>query len=150
MMTPDQTILIVEDSPEDYEATERALRKSGLRNTIEHCNDGDEALDFLYRRGEYANARRPGIILLDLNMPGTDGREVLQDIKHNPDLMTIPVILLTTSSDERDIDACYKAGANSYVAKPVGLENFVSAIRRLHDYWFEIVVVPKEHGGQDS
>ena len=138
-------ILIVEDSPEDFEATHRALRKSGLKNTIEHCNDGDDALDFLYQRGEFENARRPGIILLDLNMPGTDGREVLEDIKNNPELKTIPVVVLTTSSDERDIEACYQAGANSYVAKPVGLENFVRAIQRLHDYWFEIVVVPKDH-----
>ncbi len=144
MMTPDQTILIVEDSPEDYEATKRALRKSGLRNTIEHCIDGDDALDFLYQRGEYSDARRPGIILLDLNMPGTDGREVLQDIKSNDELKMIPVIVLTTSNDERDIDACYKAGANSYVAKPVGLNDFLRAIQRLHDYWFEIVVIPKE------
>lgn len=144
MMTPDQTILIVEDSPEDYEATKRALRKSGLSNTIEHCIDGDEALDFLHQRGEFSEARRPGIILLDLNMPGTDGREVLQDIKSNDDLKMIPVIVLTTSNDERDIDACYKAGANSYVAKPVGLNDFLRAIQRLHDYWFEIVVIPKE------
>ena len=83
--------------------------------------------------------------MLDLNMPGTDGREVLEDIKNNPELKTIPVVVLTTSSDERDIEACYQAGANSYVAKPVGLENFVRAIQRLHDYWFEIVVVPKDH-----
>ena len=143
MMTPDQTILIVEDSPEDFAATERALRKSGLNNSIEHCSDGDDALDFLYQRGNYVDVHRPGVILLDLNMPGTDGREVLQDIKNNDDLKMIPVIVLTTSNDDRDIDACYRAGANSYVSKPVGMDDFMHAIQRLHDYWFEIVVYPR-------
>ena len=143
MMTPDQTILIVEDSPEDFVATERALRKSGLRNSIEHCIDGDEALDFLYQRGEYAGVRRPGIILLDLNLPGTDGREVLGEIKQDPELKKIPVVVLTTSTDERDIEACYASGANSYVQKPVDLNGFVKSIQRLKDYWFQIVVFPR-------
>ncbi len=140
------TILIVEDSPEDFEATRRALLKSGLRNGIRWCVDGDDALDFLFQRGKYsdpANAPRPGMILLDLNMPGTDGREVLAEVKQDPALKTIPVIVLTTSKDERDIEACYSAGANSYVQKPVDLNGLVEAIQRLHDYWFEIVVFPK-------
>jgi CheY-like chemotaxis protein len=141
-----QTILIVEDSPQDYEATVRALRKAGLVNSIMHCVDGDEALDYLYQRGDHADpqkAPRPGIILLDLNMPGTDGREVLADIKQNDDLKVIPVVVLTTSSDERDIEECYRAGANSYVQKPVDLSGFFKAIQRLHDYWLEIVIFPK-------
>ena len=145
MVTPDQTILVVEDSPEDFEATERALRRSGLRNSIQHCVDGDDALDFLFQRGTYAGAKRPGIVLLDLNLPGTDGREVLEEIKHDSELASIPVIVLTTSHDERDIESCYQAGANSYVVKPVGLDNFMESIQRLHDYWFEIVVFPKEN-----
>ncbi|MDH3717316.1 MAG: response regulator [Planctomycetota bacterium] len=144
--TGHQTVLVIEDSPEDYEATRRALLKSGMRDGIKHCQDGDEALDYLYRRKQFADPEkspRPGIILLDLNMPGTDGREVLEEIKKDEELRNIPIIVLTTSTDERDIEACYAAGANSYVQKPVGLEGFMEAIQRLHDYWFEIVVYPR-------
>ncbi|PAY18362.1 two-component system response regulator [Rhodopirellula sp. SM50] len=141
-----QPILIVEDSPEDFEATVRALKSSGLRNSLYRCSDGDEALDYLHRRGDYASpdsAPRPGIILLDLNLPGTDGREVLEEIKQDSELKKIPVVVLTTSTDERDIEACYEFGANSYIQKPVDLAGFVNAIQRLKDYWFQIVVFPK-------
>ncbi len=141
-----QPILIVEDSPEDFEATVRALKKSGLRNPLYRCSDGDDALDFLHRRGNYVSpddAPRPGIILLDLNLPGTDGRDVLEEIKQDPDLKRIPVVVLTTSTDERDIESCYEFGANSYVHKPVDLSGLVDAIQRLKDYWFQIVVFPK-------
>ncbi len=146
---PHQTILIVEDSPEDFLATKRALLKSGLHNGIQRCENGDQALDYLFRRGKFADpaaSPRPGIILLDLNMPGTDGREVLAEIKRTPHLKSIPVIVLTTSKDERDIEACYAEGANSYVQKPVDLHGLMESIQRLHDYWFEIVVFPKNNG----
>lgn len=142
-----QPILIVEDSPEDFEATSRAFRRAGLRNPMLHCASGDDALDYLHRRGEYrdpARAPRPGIILLDLNLPGTDGREVLQEIKNSEPLSSIPVIVVTTSADKRDIDACYRAGASSYIQKPVNLDGFMRAIQRLHDYWFEVVILPRE------
>ena len=109
--SPSQPILLVEDSPEDFETTQRAFRRSGLKNPIFRCSDGDDALDFLFRRGSYADVPRPGVILLDLNLPGTDGREVLAEIKADPQLRQIPVIVLTTSSDDRDISACYSAGA---------------------------------------
>lgn len=145
--SPQQPILLVEDSPEEYEATVRALKKAGLANPLYRCEDGDQALDYLFRRGTYtdpATAPRPGIILLDLNLPGTDGREVLTEIKADEDLRTIPVIVLTTSTDERDIDLCYRQGANSYVKKPVDLEGFLRAIQRLRDYWFEVVILPKQ------
>lgn len=142
-MSQHQPFLLVEDSPEDFEATVRALRKSGLANPIFHCSDGDEALDYLYQRGKYARAARPGAILLDLNLPGTDGREVLTEIKSDATLKSIPVIVLTTSSDSRDIDKCYHAGANSYIRKPVDLEGFVRAIQHLKEYWFEIVILPR-------
>ena len=141
-----QPILLVEDSPEDYETTERAFRRSGLKNPIYRCADGDEALDFLHRRGKYADpqqAPRPGVILLDLNLPGTDGREVLNAVKTDPDLKQIPVIVLTTSKDDRDIEVCYRCGANSYIQKPVDLEGFMQAIERLNDYWFEVVILPR-------
>lgn len=142
-----QPILIVEDSPEDFEATSRAFRRAGLRNPMLHSASGDDALDYLHRRGEYrdpARAPRPGIILLDLNLPGTDGREVLQEIKNSEPLSSIPVIVVTTSADKRDIDACYRAGASSYIQKPVNLDGFMRAIQRLHDYWFEVVILPRE------
>lgn len=144
--TLSQPILLVEDSPEDFETTERALRKSGLKNPIFRCVDGDDALDFLYRRGMYSDpqkAPRPGVILLDLNLPGTDGREVLNEVKTDPDLKQIPVIVLTTSKDDRDIEVCYRCGANSYIQKPVDLDGFMKAIERLNDYWFEVVILPK-------
>jgi len=142
-----QPILVVEDSPEDWETTWRAFQRAGLRNPLLRCATGDEALDFLHRRGRYEDpdsAPRPGIILLDLNLPGTDGREVLHEIKAVESLRRIPVIVLTTSSDRRDIDACYRAGANSYIQKPVDLDGLMHAIQRLHDYWFEVVILPKE------
>ena len=141
-----QPILLVEDSPEDYEATVRALGKSRLRNPILHCKDGDDALDFLYQRGAYADpgaAPRPGVILLDLNLPGTDGRDVLAVIKRDEHLKAIPVIVLTTSSDERDIATCYQEGANSYVTKPVDIDGFLHAIQMLQGFWFEIAIYPK-------
>ena len=145
-MDDSRVILIVEDSPEDYEATVRGLRSSGVANPIFHCEDGDEALDFLLRQGKYTDPEkspRPGIILLDLNLPGTDGREVLSEIKKTDDLKKIPVIVLTTSSDERDVEQCYANGASSYIVKPVRFSGFMEAIQRLKDYWFEIVVLPK-------
>jgi CheY-like chemotaxis protein len=144
--TLSQPILLVEDSPEDFETTERAFRRSGLKNPIYRCADGDAALDYLHRRGQYSDpemAPRPGVILLDLNLPGTDGREVLSEIKNDPKLKQIPVIVLTTSKDERDVEVCYRCGANSYIQKPVDLDGFMKAIERLNDYWFEVVILPK-------
>ena len=142
-------ILIVEDSPEDYEATVRAFRRSRLANPIYRCAEGDEALDYLRRRGRYADpasAPRPGLILLDLNLPGTDGREVLGEIKGDEGLRTIPVVVLTTSTDERDVQGCYRAGANSYVVKPVDVEALARAVQRLQGYWFDIVLLPRQEG----
>lgn len=137
-------ILIVEDSDEDYETAIRAFRKSGMGNPVARCGDGDEALDFLHRRGRFAEESSvPGLILLDLNLPGADGHEVLAEIKRDERLKTIPVIVLTSSADPRDIERCYAAGANSYVRKPVSFEGFLDAVRRLKEYWFEIAVLPK-------
>ena len=141
-----QPILLVEDNPEDYQTTVRAFKKANLVNDIFRCEDGDEALDFLFRRGAYVDpvkSPRPGIILLDLNMPGTDGREVLEEIKNSPELKKIPVVVLTTSSDERDINVCYAIGASSYIQKPVDINGFMKAIQLLKEYWFEIAIIPK-------
>ena len=143
---PCHHILLVEDSPEDYEITVRAFRKASMANPIQHCVDGEDALDYLHQRGAYADpalAPRPAIILLDLNLPGTDGREVLAEIKQDEGLKHIPVVVLTTSNDDVDIENCYRAGANSFVQKPVDLACFITAIQRLKDYWFEIVLIPQ-------
>jgi len=142
-----QLILFVEDSDDDFFAAERAFKKARLKNPIQRCTNGDQALDYLFRRGEFTEPNSsplPGIILLDLNLPGIDGREVLRVVKADPKLRKIPVIVLTTSNAEADIERCYRDGANSYVQKPVGLQDFILAITRLNDYWFEIAVLPKE------
>ena len=139
-------VLIVEDSDEDYETITRAFKKSGMGNPVVRCGDGDEALDYLRRRGKFADGKDfpfPGMILLDLNLPGTDGYEVLEEIKRDQDMKKIPVIVLTSSSDQRDIDRCYASGANSYMRKPVSFEGFVEAVQRLKEYWFEIAILPK-------
>lgn len=139
-------ILIVEDNDYEFRQAQRAFQQSRLANPIYRCVDGDDALDFLHQRGGYADASkapRPGIILLDLGLPRTNGREVLQEVKSHPDLKTIPVIVLTKSDDERDIRSCYEAGANSYIRKPVTFEGYLDAIRRLEEYWFHIVILPE-------
>jgi two-component system response regulator len=135
-----QQILIVDDSPDDFEATKRAFAKVNLVNDIKHVSSGQAALDYL--RSE--NEERPGLILLDLNMPGLDGRKTLEIIKRSPDLKNIPVVILTTSNDERDISACYEFGANTYVQKPVDFDGLISAVKRLKQYWFEIALLPME------
>lgn len=143
----ERLMLIVEDSPEDFAAIQRSFKRAGLRNRIVHCEDGEQALDYLFRRGPYADASaspRPAIILLDLNLPGTDGKEVLAELKASPELRRIPVVVLTTSNDPRDIDKCYALGANSYVEKPVDLNGFVDALQKLTGYWFEIVILPED------
>jgi len=141
-----QPILMVEDSPEDCHAMMRAFQKAGLLNPIIRCEDGDEAIEYLFCRGRYAppaEAPIPGIILLDLNLPGTDGHEVLTTLKSNGRLKKIPVIVLTTSCEKNDIDRCYQAGASSYICKPLDLSGLMNAIQRLKEYWFEIAVIPK-------
>jgi two-component system, response regulator len=145
-----QLILFIEDSDDDFYATQRAFKKAGLKNPIHRCTNGDQAVDYLFHRGEFSDLSQPfhlpGIILLDLNLPGLDGREVLRQVKEDPKLRKIPVIVLTTSNAEKDIEQCYQDGANSYVQKPVGLHDFFLAIARLKDFWFEIAVLPKEEG----
>ena len=145
MARPQKGILLVDDSQEDVEVIQRVLTTVGWRWPFHHCWTGDEALEFLRRRGPYANspkAFRPGLVLLDLNLPGSDGRDVLQEIKSDPALQTIPVLILTTSHHERDVQWCYQAGANSYVQKPVCLDDMCRALRAVVDYWFHTVVLP--------
>ena len=138
-------ILIVEDSPEDYDTTLRAFKRVGMKNKVIRFEMGDECLDYLFGRGEYEGKMivLPGLILLDLNLPGTDGREVLKIIKSDLQMKKIPVVVLTTSNDIKDIEECYQLGANSYIQKPVGFEGFINAITKLKEYWFEISILPK-------
>ena len=138
-------ILIVEDSPEDYDTTLRAFKKVGMKNKVIRFEMGDECLDYLFGRGEHEGKKivLPGLIMLDLNLPGTDGREVLKIIKSDLKLKKIPVVVLTTSNDIKDIEKCYQLGANSYIQKPVSFEGFINAITKLKEYWFEISILPK-------
>jgi CheY-like chemotaxis protein len=131
--------------------TRRALKKSRLVNTFNTVEDGEELMDYLYQRGAYEDAEvpRPGVILLDLNMPRMDGREALQRIKSDADLRRIPVIVLTTSEAEQDIIESYDLGVNAYVTKPVTFEGLVDAIQALGDFWFEIVKLPSERHVQE-
>lgn len=146
-MDSTQTILIIDDSDDDFDATVRALRKDkNLKNPLHRCEDGMQALDYLFQRGLYqepGTAVRPGIILLDLNMPGIDGRHVLAEIKNADDLKSIPVIVMTNSNDQRDIEDCYDMGANTYIQKPLNWSSFFEAMQRLKEYWFEIAILPK-------
>ncbi len=135
-----QPILIVEDSDDDFDATKRAFSKANLINPIEHAISGEQALEYLKNKDQ----PKPGLILLDLNMPGLDGRRTLEIIKQHQYLKKIPVVILTTSDDERDVKACYELGANTYIQKPVDFDGLISAIKQLKEYWFEIAVLPKE------
>jgi two-component system response regulator len=142
-----QPILLVEDSEDDFEATCRAFHKVNLRNPVVWCRSGQDAVAYLKNEGAYkaaSKASQPGLILLDLNMPGMDGRETLKAIKQDEALRRIPVIILTTSADERDIETCYQVGANTYVQKPVSFDGLIEAIQRLKMYWFEFALLPKE------
>ena len=140
-------ILLADDDEEDRMLSSDALAESRVVNELRFVEDGEELLDYLYHRGKYANGETsptPGLILLDLNMPGLDGRKTLEIIKRSPSLKKIPVVVLTTSDDERDIKACYELGANTYVQKPVDFDGLIAAVKRLKEYWFEIALLPKE------
>lgn len=139
-----QALLVIEDSDEDFEAFGRMLRYSSIVNPIYRCTDGDDALDFLYRTGEYidANTPRPAIILLDLNLPGTDGREVLEQIKQDDDLKIIPVVVFTTSSNPKDVEVCYRYGVNGYIVKPININKLMRTVQIFIEYWFEAVLLP--------
>jgi CheY-like chemotaxis protein len=141
-------ILLAEDDPDDRLLTIRALKKNRLANAIQIVEDGEELMDYLYRRGAYADSEktpRPGLILLDLNMPRMDGREALQAIKADPELRRIPVVVLTTSQAEVDILQSYDLGVNAFVTKPVTFDGLATAIKVLGDFWFEIVKLPPSH-----
>jgi len=137
-------ILLVEDSLADIRLTEEVLKDAELNHELIVLNDGVEALSYLYRQGKYKNAPRPDIILLDLNLPQKDGREVLAEIKTNELLKSIPVVVLTTSQAEKDINFSYNLHANCYVTKPVELEKFAEIIKSIENFWLTVVKLPLE------
>lgn len=139
------TILMADDDPDDCMLAKEALAETCLANELYFVSDGEELLDYLYHRGKYAqlgSAPRPGLILLDLNMPKKDGREALKEIKADPNLRYIPIVVLTTSKAEEDIHRSYDLGANSFIVKPVTFSSLVEVMKTLRKYWFEIVELP--------
>ena len=146
MIPASQVILLVEDSEADAYAVRRAFQDSNLRNSLVHVRDGNEALDYLFRRGVYAGGEQwagpAGLVLLDLNLPGLNGAEVLEHIRRQPETKAVPVVVLTTSDAPDDVNRCYEIGANSYVKKPVKVDDFLEALTRLRSYWLELVILP--------
>lgn len=137
-------ILLVEDNPADVRLTEEALSEGKVANVLRVAEDGVVALSMLRREGEHANLPRPDLVLLDLNLPRMTGQEVLREIKNDPDLRRIPVVVLTTSSAERDILRSYELHANCYITKPVDLEQFLVVVKQIDDFWLTVVRLPGE------
>ena len=136
-------ILLVEDQPADVRLTKEILADGKVANDVHVATDGEQAMAFLRRQGEFAGSPRPDLVLLDLNLPRMDGREVLAEIKSDPDLLRTPVIVLTTSSAERDVLDAYKHRANAYVTKPIDLDEFVSAVASIEQFWLTFVRLPE-------
>ncbi|MEL6676496.1 MAG: response regulator [Bacteroidota bacterium] len=137
-------ILLIEDNEGDIVLTKKAFEREGYPCRISVCRNGYEALDHLYRRGKYGEALRPDLIIMDLNMPGISGQETLTEIKSDRSLASIPVIILTTSESQEDVQTCYQLQASSYIRKPVDFHEFREVIHRLQDYWFRVVKFPQQ------
>jgi two-component system, chemotaxis family, response regulator Rcp1 len=137
-------VLLVEDNPGDVRLTREALKDAKVHINLHVASDGVEAMAFLNREGEYAEVPRPDMILLDLNLPRKDGRQVLEEIKATPSLMTIPIVILTTSESEQDILRSYQLHANCYISKPVDLDGFLRVIQSIDSFWLSIVKLPRE------
>lgn len=137
-------ILLVEDNPADVRLTMETIKDYKVKNRLEVVGNGVDAMDFLRRKGKFADKKRPDLILLDLNLPGKDGREVLAEIKVDPDLSRIPVVVLTSSEAEQDIIKAYNLHVNCYITKPVGLTQFVKVVKSIEDFWLTIVKLPKK------
>jgi two-component system, chemotaxis family, response regulator Rcp1 len=136
-------ILLIEDNPGDVDLTKEALQEAKVRNRLHVVDDGAKAVEFLYKRGEYADAPRPDIILLDLNLPKKDGRQVLVEIKADPQLAEIPVVILTTSQAEEDIVRSYQLHANCYITKPVDFKQFMRVVKSIEEFWLTVVKLPQ-------
>lgn len=134
--------LLVEDNPGDVRLTQEALKSHKVQNNLHVVTDGEEAMAFLRMQGKYANAPRPDIILLDLNLPRKDGREVLAEIKSDINLKAIPVVIITSSEAEQDVVKSYNLNANCYITKPVNLDQFIKVVQSINDFWFTIVKLP--------
>jgi chemotaxis family two-component system response regulator Rcp1 len=137
-------VLLVEDSPGDVRLTREAFLDAKVHIKLHVAADGAEAMEFLGREGKYAEVPRPDLILLDLNLPKKDGREVLKEIKENPTLATIPVVILTTSASEADVLRSYRLHANCYITKPVNLEGFLTVVKSIDNFWLSVVKLPRE------
>lgn len=137
-------ILLVEDNPGDVRLTEEAFKQGRIENDLHVVSDGNEALEFLYQRGEYADAPRPDLILLDLNLPRKDGEDVLEELKDDSELRSIPVIVLTSSRAEEDVVRSYELHANAYLTKPVDPDEFIETVRAFEKFWFSVVRLPPE------
>lgn len=137
-------LLLVEDNPGDVELTREALEEAKVRNRLNVVGDGEEAVAYLRRQGRYAGATRPDLVLLDLNLPRMDGRAVLAEIKNDPDLRRIPVVVLTTSEAEKDVLGAYELHANAYIVKPVDLDQFLGVVRSVEGFWLAVVKFPPE------
>lgn len=145
------TIVMADDDDDDYLLTKKALAESKLLNKLHRVKDGEELIEYLRHEGQYTDIsefERPGIILLDLNMPRKDGREALKEIKSDPALSSIPVVVFTTSKAEEDIYKTYQLGVNSFITKPVTFDNLIKVMQTLGEYWLEIVELPKDHGNR--
>jgi chemotaxis family two-component system response regulator Rcp1 len=140
-------ILLVEDNLGDARLAAEALKENKVRNNLHHVVDGVEAMAFLQRRGDYATAPRPDLVLLDLNMPRKDGREVLAEIKEDPELRLMPIVVLTTSEAERDLIKSYDLHANAYIVKPIDLDRFIEVVQAIEAFWFTIVKLPRLNDG---
>ncbi len=137
-------ILLAEDNPDDIELTVEALKDSRVRNRLSVVKDGEEAISYLQAKGKYQNAIRPDLILLDLNMPKKNGRDVLREIKNDPKLKRIPVVILTTSQAEEDIAHTYDLHANCYITKPLDFNQFVRVVKSIEDFWLTVVKLPPQ------
>ncbi len=135
-------ILLVEDNPADVLLMEEALLEGKLSNNLSAVTNGDDAVDFLKKRGRFRDAVRPDLIMLDLNLPRKDGREVLAEVKNDADLKKIPIVIMTTSRSQDDIERTYSLHANAYVTKPVGVRQFFEVVQKIEDFWFSIVKLP--------
>ncbi|HEY9834469.1 MAG TPA: response regulator [Stenomitos sp.] len=137
-------ILLVEDSPSDANLTIREFSKAKIANNLHWVEDGETAMDYLFQQGEFIHVPRPDLILLDLNLPGMDGREVLEEVKSNPHLKCIPIVILTTSNDEQDVLRSYNLNANCYVTKPIDIEQFIHVVQLIKEFWLAAVLLPAD------